>query len=104
MAEASAAATAAQHGQPEIVTKRDFLTLLTGASAAIGVGAIAWPFIDYMNPSKDILALSSVDVDLTPISEGMGITVVWRGKPIFVRHRTPAEIKAAEDTPLGQLS
>jgi ubiquinol-cytochrome c reductase iron-sulfur subunit len=83
--------------------KRDFLKLVTLAGAAIGVGAIAWPLIDSMNPSADVLALSSVEVDLAPITEGMGITVVWRGKPIFVRHRTPQEIKEAEDVPLAQL-
>ena len=50
-----------------------------------------------MNPSKDVLALSSVEVDLTPIVAGQGITVLWQGKPIFVRHRTDKEIKEAED-------
>jgi ubiquinol-cytochrome c reductase iron-sulfur subunit len=84
-------------------TKRDFLKLVTVAGAAIGVGAIAWPLIDSMNPSADVLALSSVEVDLAPITEGMGITVVWRGKPIFVRHRTPAEIKEAEDVKMSDL-
>jgi ubiquinol-cytochrome c reductase iron-sulfur subunit len=84
-------------------TKRDFLKLVTVAGAAIGVGAIAWPLIDSMNPSADVLALSSVEVDLTPVTEGMGITIVWRGKPIFVRHRTPAETKEAEDVQLSQL-
>src|SRR5882757_4468652 len=70
------------------VTKRDFLQLVTGASAAIGVAAIAWPLIDSMNPSKDVLALSAVEVDLTPVVEGQGIVISWQGKPIFVRHRT----------------
>jgi ubiquinol-cytochrome c reductase iron-sulfur subunit len=100
MADSSAAA-ATHHASD--VTKRDFLQLVTLAGAAIGAGAIAWPLIDSMNPSKDVLALSAVDVDLTPVTEGMGITVVWQGKPIFVRHRTPTEIKAAQDVPLGQL-
>jgi ubiquinol-cytochrome c reductase iron-sulfur subunit len=99
MADSSAAA-ATHHASD--VTKRDFLQLVTLAGAAIGAGAIAWPLIDSMNPSKDVLALSAVDVDLTPVTEGMGITVVWQGKPIFVRHRTPTEIKAAQDVPLGQ--
>jgi ubiquinol-cytochrome c reductase iron-sulfur subunit len=85
------------------VTKRDFLTLTAAATAAVGVGAIAWPLIDSMNPSADVLALSDTEVNLAPITEGMGITVVWRGKPIFVRHRTPAEIKSAVDVPLAQL-
>jgi ubiquinol-cytochrome c reductase iron-sulfur subunit len=91
------------HAPDEGVRKRDFLRLVTGATAAVGIGAIVWPLIDMMNPSQDVLALSTTEVDLKPIAEGMGITVVWRGKPIFVRHRTAAEIKAAVDAPLGQL-
>jgi ubiquinol-cytochrome c reductase iron-sulfur subunit len=101
MADSSAAAT--HHAGSGDVTKRDLLQLVATAGAVIGAGAIAWPFIDSMNPSKDVLALSSVEVELGPVAEGQGITIVWQGKPIFVRHRTPAEIKAAEDVPLGQL-
>jgi len=101
MADSSAAATHPGHATD--VTKRDFLQLVATAGAAIGVGAIAWPFIDSMNPSKDVLALSSVEVDLSPVTEGMGITIVWQGKPIFVRHRTPKEIKDAVDVPLNDL-
>ena len=89
-------------GEPGMGT-RDFLQLVALAGATIGVGAIAWPLLDYMAPSKDVLALSSVEQDLTPIAEGSGITVMWRGKPIFVRHRTAAEVKAAQDTPLSEL-
>ena len=91
------------HGPDDGVTKRDFLTLLAGAGAVIGLAAMAWPFVDSMNPSGDVLALSSTEVDLTPIPAGMAITAVWRGKPIFVRHRTPAEITAATSVPLNQL-
>ena len=91
------------HGQAGDVTKRDFLKLVTGAAAAIGTAAFAWTLIDSMNPSADVLALSSVEQDLTPIALGSGITIVWQGKPIFVRHRTPVEIKSAEDVPLSQL-
>jgi ubiquinol-cytochrome c reductase iron-sulfur subunit len=90
------------HHAPDL-SKRDFLQLLTTSGALIGAGAIAWPLVDSMNPSADVLALSSVEVDLAPVSEGQGITIVWQGKPIFVRHRTPAEIKAAQDVPLSQL-
>ena len=89
-------------GNPD-VGKRDFLKLLTGFGAVIGAGSLAWPFIDSMNPAKDVLALSSVELDVAPIAEGQGITVVWRGKPIFVRSRTAAEIKTAEDVPLNSL-
>ncbi len=84
-------------------TKRDFLKLLTGSAAVIGAAALAWPFIDSMNPAGDVLALSSVDIDITPIVEGQAITVVWRGKPVFVRNRTPKEIKEAEDVKMSEL-
>jgi len=94
----------AAHGLPDDPSKRDFLKLVAGAGALIGAGAIAWPLVDSMNPSKDVLAASSTELDISPIVEGMGITVVWRGKPIFVRHRTAQEIKEAQDVPLAQLT
>ncbi len=84
-------------------TRRDFLYLMGGAVTAVGLAAVAWPFIDSMNPAKDTLALSSIEVDLAPIKEGMAIIVVWRGKPVFVRHRTKKEIKEAEDVKLSVL-
>ena len=89
-------------GNPD-VGKRDFLKMVTGFAAAIGGAALVWPLIDSMNPAKDVLALSSVDIDLAPVVEGQAITVVWRGKPIFVRNRTAAEIKTAQDTPMRDL-
>jgi ubiquinol-cytochrome c reductase iron-sulfur subunit len=101
MADTSAAT--ATHGHGAEVTKRDLLQLIAGAGAAIGAAAIAWPLIDSMSPSKDVLAMSSIDVDLAPIAVGQGITVMWQGKPIFVRHRTEKEIKEAEDVQLAQL-
>jgi ubiquinol-cytochrome c reductase iron-sulfur subunit len=101
MADSSAAAT--HHASLGDVPRRDLLQLIALSGAAIGAGAIAWPLIDSMNPSKDVLALSAVEVDLTPIVEGQGIVISWQGKPIFVRHRTAVEIKEAQDTPLGQL-
>src|SRR3954447_20826681 len=101
MADSAAAST--HSGPPGDITKRDLLQLVATAGAAIGVGALAWPFIDSMNPSKDVLALSTVDIDLSPVVAGQGITVVWQGKPGFVRHRTPEEIKQVQDTPLSQM-
>jgi ubiquinol-cytochrome c reductase iron-sulfur subunit len=105
MADSSAATAAHGHGSPHgtDVTKRDFLQLVAGASAAILGGGIAWTLIDSMNPAKDVLALSSVEVDLAPVAVGQGITVMWQGKPIFIRHRSAEEIKAAEDVTLSQL-
>ncbi len=85
-------------------TRRDFLLLTAGAVGAVGAAYFAWPFIDSMNPAADVLAQSSIDVDLSSIPEGQAITVVWRGKPIFVRHRTAQEIQEAEAVPLADLA
>jgi ubiquinol-cytochrome c reductase iron-sulfur subunit len=84
-------------------TRRDFLKLTTTAFAVVGVGAIAWPFVASMNPARDVLALASTDVDLAPIAVGQAVTVMWRGKPVFVRHRTAEEIQVARAVPLSQL-
>jgi len=75
----------------------------TGALGAVGVAAVAWPFINNLNPAADTLALSTVEVNVQPIAVGQAVTVKWRGKPLFVRHRTPEEIKEAEAVPLSQL-
>ena len=84
-------------------TRRDFLYISTAAVGAVGTALAAWPFIDTMNPAADTLALSTTEVDLEPIAEGQSITVVWRGKPVFVRQRTAAEIKEAEAVALSDL-
>jgi ubiquinol-cytochrome c reductase iron-sulfur subunit len=91
------------NGPAPDATKRDFLKLVAGASAVIGTGAIVWPLLDSMNPSKDVLAVSELEVDLAPIVPGQGIIVSWRGQPVFVRHRTDAEIKAADAVSLSEL-
>jgi ubiquinol-cytochrome c reductase iron-sulfur subunit len=84
-------------------SRRDFLYLATGAVGAVGVGATAWPFIDQMNPNAAVLALATIEVDLSPISEGMGITAMWRSKPVFLRKRTQAEIEEARSVELSAL-
>jgi ubiquinol-cytochrome c reductase iron-sulfur subunit len=86
--------------------RRDFLTLVAGAGAAIGVGAIIWPFIDSMEPAADTLAAGEpIDVDISKLEPGQQIVVVWRGKPIFVIHRTPEALKTLQDKSLlDQLS
>ncbi|MBY0429985.1 MAG: ubiquinol-cytochrome c reductase iron-sulfur subunit [Rhodospirillales bacterium] len=80
---------------PDVPTRRDFLTYATTATALVGVGLGLWPFIATMNPAADVLALSTTEIDLTPIAEGQRLTVTWRGKPVFVAHRTAAEIAQA---------
>ncbi|WP_428977710.1 ubiquinol-cytochrome c reductase iron-sulfur subunit [Rhodoligotrophos defluvii] len=84
-------------------TRRDFLYIATGAFAAVGAGAVAWPLIDQMNPDRSVLALASTEVDLSQLQEGQSITVTWRGNPIFVRYRTPKEIEEAKAVPIDQL-
>ena len=86
-------APAGAHGEEE--TRRDFLYLATGAVTVVGTAVAVWPLIDNMNPSADVLALSSTMVDLAPVEVGQSITVVWRGKPVFIRRRTSAEIATA---------
>jgi len=90
-------------GSPAEPPRRDFLKLTTTAFAAVGVGAAAWPFLFSLAPSKDVLALASTEVDLAPIQEGMAVTVMWRGKPVFVRHRTAKEIEEARAVNLAEL-
>jgi ubiquinol-cytochrome c reductase iron-sulfur subunit len=77
-------------------SRRDFLYLATGSVAAVGTAAAVWPLIDNMNPSADVLALSTVEVDLEPIAIGQRITVSWRGQPLFITRRTPEEIAKAK--------
>jgi len=80
---------------PEDGSRRDFLLITTATVGAVGAALAAWPFIDSMNPAADVLALASTDVDLSPVQEGQRITVVWRGKPVFISHRTAREIEEA---------
>lgn len=90
----------AEHAE---VNRRDFLYIATGAVGAVGVALTAWPFINQMNPDASVLALASVEVDLAPIAEGQAITIKWRGNPVFIRHRTAAEIEAAKAVKIEDL-
>lgn len=89
------AETSISANNPPDQSRRDFLLYSTTALGVVGAGLAVWPFVDSMNPAADTLALSTTMVDLSPIAEGQAITVMWRGKPVFVRHRTAAEIEAA---------
>ena len=84
-------------------TRRDFLYLLAGATAGVGTLAAVWPLVDSMNPSADVLALSTIDFDLAPVELGQRVTVVWQGKPVFVDHRTEQQIAAARAVDLAEL-
>ena len=91
------------HSQTAEPTRRDFLLVATAAVGAVGVAHTVWPLIDQMNPSADVLALSSIEVDLTPIQPGQSVTFTWRSHPLFVRRRTQEEIEMARAVKLDEL-
>ena len=78
-------------------TRRDFLVLSAAAFTAVGAAAGIWPLLDSMNPSAAARAEATTEVDLAPIKPGQIVTVRWQGKPVFIAHRTPAQIAAAEE-------
>ncbi|MGJ8602491.1 MAG: ubiquinol-cytochrome c reductase iron-sulfur subunit [Marivita sp.] len=84
-------------------TRRDFLYYATAGAGAVATGAAVWPLVNQMNPSADVLALSSIRVDISGVSEGSQITVKWLGKPVFIRRRTAEEIEAARNVELSDL-
>ena len=87
--------------EPE--SRRDFLYLTTGLFTAAGTALALWPFIHSMNPSADVLALSTTEVDISPIEVGQSITVIWQKKPVFIRRRTEEEIQIAEQESIVDL-
>ena len=84
-------------------TRRDFVTLTATGMTAVGAACAAWPLVNSLNPSADVLALSSIDVDIANIEPGRTLTVKWRGKPVFITHRTEEEINEAKNTPMKDL-
>ena len=84
-------------------TRRDFLYVAAGSVGAVGAVAAAWPFIDQMNPSAAALAMGSTEIDLAAIQPGQQIVFKWRGQPLFVRRRTPAEIASAKAVDVNSL-
>ncbi len=75
--------------------RRDFINILAVGAAAGGAAAVAWPLIDQLSPAADTLALASLEFDLSKVALGQEVTIAWRKQPVFVRHRTPAEIAKA---------
>jgi ubiquinol-cytochrome c reductase iron-sulfur subunit len=84
-------------------TRRDFLLLTAGAFGVVGAAAAAWPLIDQMNPDASTRALASVEVDIAALEPGQAITVLWRGKPVVIRNRTPKEIEEGKAVKLEEL-
>ena len=92
-------ATQAHHS----TSRRDFIFVATGSVAAVGAAATVWPLINQMNPDASTLAMASIEFDISSIPEGQSVTIMWRGLPVFVRHRTQVEIDEAKAVPLADL-
>ena len=83
--------------------RRDFLFTATYSIGAVGIGATIWPFIDQMNPDSSVKAMATTEVDISQIEPGKSITVLWRGKPVFIKRRTDTEISEAQSVSLEEL-
>ncbi|MDB5538742.1 MAG: ubiquinol-cytochrome reductase iron-sulfur subunit [Devosia sp.] len=83
--------------------RRDFLYIATAAVGAVGVAGAVWPLINQLNPDASVLALASIEFDLSGIATGQSVTIKWRGLPVFVRNRTPEEVAAALAVPMSDL-
>ena len=95
-------ATSPNQGDDD-VTRRDFIHIAALGVTAVGAAGVAWPFVHQMNPDASVLALSSIEVKLADLEVGQAIKVMWRGKPVFIRRRTPAEIEDAKAVELADL-
>ena len=84
-------------------TRRDVILVGAAGFAAVGGGAALWPLLDQMNPDQSALSLATTEVDLSHIEVGQAITVMWRGKPIFIRRRAEDEIASAKSVPVDDL-
>ena len=91
------------HADEHEGTRRDFLYYATAGAGTVAAGAAVWPLVNQMNPSADVRALASIRVDISEIEPGTQLTVKWRGKPVFIRRRTGAEISAARAVNLSDL-
>ncbi|GAA6005356.1 hypothetical protein JCM11491_002669 [Sporobolomyces phaffii] len=80
-----------------------FMVGSMGLVTAAGAKSTVTDFLQNMSASSDVLALAKVEVDLTTIPEGKNVIIKWRGKPVFIRHRTSAEIDEANQVDVKSL-
>jgi ubiquinol-cytochrome c reductase iron-sulfur subunit len=83
--------------------RRDFINIAAVSFAGVGAAATLYPLVNQMNPSADVLALASIEVDVSQIQPGQAIKTIFRKQPLFIRHLTPQEMQAAAAVPLGEL-
>ncbi len=95
--------TLVTHAEDHGGTRRDFLYYATAGAATVTAAAAIWPVVNQMNPSADVAALASIEVDISAVQPGTQLTVKWQGKPIFIRHRTPKEINEARAVKIADL-
>lgn len=91
------------HAEDHAGTRRDFLYYATAGAGAVAAGAAVWPLVNQMNASADVRALASIYVDVSGVAVGSQLTVKWRGKPVFIRRRTPEEIDAGRAVQMSEL-
>lgn len=84
-------------------TRRDFIYYATAGASAVAGGTAVWSLANTMNPSADVLALASIRVDVAGVTPGTQLTVLWQGKPVFIRARTEEEVTAAREVDLSTL-
>ena len=89
--------------QEDKKNRRDFLFTASYTVGAVGLGATIWPLIHQMNPDESVKALATTEVDVSQVVPGKSITVLWRGKPVFIKRRTPEEIQEAQSVDLKEL-
>jgi ubiquinol-cytochrome c reductase iron-sulfur subunit len=99
----TAAASPETVHQDDGMRRRDFINIAAVSAAGVGAVATFYPLVNQMNPSADVLALASIEVDVSQIQPGQAVKTVFRKQPLFIRHLTPAEIQAANAVPLGEL-
>lgn len=84
-------------------SRRDFVVMTATGVACVGAAAAAIPLISSLSPSQDVLAIGTTEVDISKLKEGETMTVMWRGQPIFIKHRTAKQIEEAQEVPFDQL-
>ena len=90
-------------GEDDGVRRRDFINIAAVSFAGVGGVAVLYPLVNQMNPSADVLALASTEVDISQIQPGQAIKTIWRKQPVFIRNLTPQEIQQANAVPAGDL-
>ena len=95
--------TVTQVEEDHSLRRRDFINIAAVSFAGVGAAAVVLPLVSQMSPSADVLAMASIEVDISKIAPGQAIKTIWRKQPVFVRNLTPKEIAEAKAVPLGEL-